>query len=91
MIKIVKLQAFDSNYFCKSHFEDDGMQNYLVLQPVYRYFKTVANGNKVTAWTLKGKSDESIESPSMFDNCVNPGKNYIDTGKIQVKFDRSCL
>ena len=27
--KIVKLQAFTSSYFCsKSHFEDDGMQNF---------------------------------------------------------------
>ena len=30
--KIVKLQAFDSSYFCyKSHFEDDGTKNYLVF------------------------------------------------------------
>ena len=29
--KIIKLQAFDSSYFCdKNHFEDDGTQNYLV-------------------------------------------------------------
>ena len=44
--KIVRLQAFDSNYFrAKSHFEDDGTQNcleddgtqnYLVCQPIYR-------------------------------------------------------
>ena len=30
--KIIKLQAFDSSYFqSKSHFEDDGNQNYLVF------------------------------------------------------------
>ena len=30
--KIIKLQAFDSSYFCdKNHFEDDGTQNYLVF------------------------------------------------------------
>ena len=30
--KIVKLQAFDSSYFrYKSHFEDDGTENYLVF------------------------------------------------------------
>ena len=27
----------------KSHFEDDGTQNYLVFQITYRYFKTVSN------------------------------------------------
>ena len=37
------LQTFDSIYFrVKSHFEEDGTQNYLVFQPVYRYFKSVA-------------------------------------------------
>ena len=38
--KITKLQAFDSSYFRgKSHFEDDGTQNYLVFQPKNRYLK----------------------------------------------------
>ena len=36
-----KLKTFDSSYFIgKSHFEEDGVQNYLVFQPMYRYFKT---------------------------------------------------
>ena len=35
-----KLKTFDSSYFIgKSRFEEDGTQNYLVLQPMYRYFK----------------------------------------------------
>ena len=34
--KIINLQAFDLSYFPdKSHFEEDGEQNYLVLQPTY--------------------------------------------------------
>ena len=38
--KIMKLQAFDSNYFRgKTPFENDGKENYLVSQPLYRYFK----------------------------------------------------
>ena len=33
--KIEKLQTFDLGYFLgKSHFEDDGMQYYLIFQPV---------------------------------------------------------
>ena len=36
---MIKLQALNSNYFCvKSHFEDDGTQNNLVFQIIYRYF-----------------------------------------------------
>ena len=42
-INFKKLQTFDSVYFrVKSHFEEDGTQNYQVFQPVYRYFKSVA-------------------------------------------------
>ena len=35
----LKQQTFDSIYFRgKIHFEEDGAQNYLIFQPVYRYF-----------------------------------------------------
>ena len=35
-----KLKTFDSSYFIgKSHFEEDGTQNYLVFQPLNKYFK----------------------------------------------------
>ena len=34
------IEIFDSDYFRgKSHFEDDRMQNCLVFQSIYRYFK----------------------------------------------------
>ena len=40
--ELKKLETFDSIYFRgKSHFEDDGNQNYLAFQAAYRYFKTV--------------------------------------------------
>ena len=35
-----KLKTFDSGYFIgKCHFEEDGTQNYLVFQPIYRYLR----------------------------------------------------
>ena len=34
---IKKLQTFDSSYFRgKNHFDEDGTQNYLVFQPIFR-------------------------------------------------------
>ena len=52
--KIIKLQAFDSSYFWgKSHFEDDGTQNYLVFQSMYRYFKTIDNTDHIYHGNLK--------------------------------------
>ena len=42
--ELEKLKIFDLSYFkSKSHFEEGGTQNYLVFQPMYRYFKLIAN------------------------------------------------
>ena len=49
--ELKKLKTFDSSYFIgKSHFEEDGTKNWLVFQPIYRYFKQiigVGNGNYI--------------------------------------------
>ena len=49
--ELKKLETFDSIYFRgKSHFEEDGTQNYLVFQPMYRYFRRivgVGSGNYI--------------------------------------------
>ena len=42
--KLRTLKTFDLGYFIgKVHFEEDGVQNYLVLQPIRRYFEIIAN------------------------------------------------
>ena len=39
-----KLEKFDAAYFRgKNYFNGDGTKNYLVFQPMYRYFKMVHN------------------------------------------------
>ena len=46
-----KLKAFDSIYFIgKSHFEGDGTKNYLVFQPMYRYFRLITNTSNILLW-----------------------------------------
>ena len=87
-----KLETFDSIYFRgKSHFEDDGTQNYLVFQTVSRYFKTVsANDSNILSWKSKGLSDESIKPPSTTNNILNPLLDYVGT-KTRVEFKGSCL
>ena len=85
-----KLKTFDSGYFIgKSHFEEDGTQNYLVFQPMYRYFKTDSSYH-ISSWTSKGLSNESIKPPSAPNNFLTPSLNYLGT-KIRVKFSGSCL
>ena len=37
--ELKKLQTFDwSNFIGKNYFQEDGAQNYLVFQPIIRYF-----------------------------------------------------
>ena len=68
-----KLKAFDSSYFFgKTHFEEDGTQNYLVFQPMNKYFKVIADKKYVSSWKSKGLSDESIKPPATSDNSLTP-------------------
>ena len=88
--EINKIKNFDLNYFIrKSHFEEDGMQNRLVFQPIYKYFKTDSSYH-ISSWTSKGLSNESITPPSAANNFLTPSLNYLGT-KIRVKFSGSCL
>ena len=72
-----KLKTFDSSYFIgKSHFEEDGTQNYLVSQPLNKYFKVIANTDYVSSWKSKGLSAETIKPPTTSDNSLTPVVNY---------------
>ena len=49
-----QLKTFDSSYFTgKSHFDGDGAQNYLVFQPMRKYFTLITNTDYVSLWNLK--------------------------------------
>ena len=90
-IELNKLKTFDSSYFIdKSHFEEDGTQNYLAFQPINKYFKVITNTDCVSSWKSKGLSAESIKPPATSDNSLTPGLNYYGT-KTRVKFTGSCL
>ena len=56
------LKTLDLSYFIigKSHFEEDGAQNYLVFQPIFKYFKIIANQKIISSWKSKELSDETI-------------------------------
>ena len=87
--ELKKLKTFDSSYFrVKSHFEEDGTQNYLVFQPINRYFIVIANTDYVSSW--KGLSAETIKPPATSDNSLTPALSYYDT-KTRVNFTGSFL
>ena len=49
--ELKKLKTFDSSYFRgKSHFEEYGTYNYLLFQPIHRYFKVIANTKYISEW-----------------------------------------
>ena len=83
-----KLKTFDSSYFIgKSHFDEDGTQNYLVFQPLNKYFKLITNTLSILSWQSKGLSTENIDPPT---TSLSPSINYVGN-KIRVKFNGSCL
>ena len=87
-----KLKIFDLVYFIgKSHFEEDGKQNYLIFQPIARYFKFINNTDYILSWKSKGLSAETIKPPTTSDNSLTPTINYYYASKVRVKFTGSCL
>ena len=71
----------------KSHFEDDGAQNYSVFQPKYRYFKKISgvgNGKYIYFWKSKGLSDERINFITASNYSITPELSYYGT-KIRIK------
>ena len=80
------------SYFCgKSHLEDDGTQNWLIFQPIQKYFKTVSTtDSNILSWKFKGLSDENIKPPSRSNKLLNPSLDFVST-KARVRFNGDCL
>ena len=81
--ELKKLKTFDLSYLKgKCHFEEDGTQNYLVFQPMCRYFKRVAgvgSGNYIYFWKSKGLSDERINSVTTSNYSIIPELSHHGT------------
>ena len=91
--ELKKLKTFDSSYFIGKSDSDDGTQNYLVFQPMYRYFKWIAGVGScdcIYYWRSKGLSDERINSIEKPNYSITPNLDYYGT-KTRVKFNGSCL
>ena len=73
-----------SYFIGKNHFEEDGVQNYLVFQPICRYFKIIRNTKYISSWKSKGLSDETITPYATSDNSLTPLIDYYGS-KVRVK------
>ena len=87
--EIKKLKTLDLSCFIgKSHFKEDGTQNYLVFQSSKKYLKVIDNTDYVSSWKSKGLSTETIKPPSTSDNSLTPAVSYYGT-KTRGKFTGS--
>ena len=91
--ELKKLKTFDLSYFKnKRHFEEDGIQNCFLFQPMYRYFKRVAgvrSSNYVYIWKSKELTGEKINSITTSNYSITPELSYYDT-KTRIRFTGSC-
>ena len=86
--ELKNLEKFDAVYFRgRNYFDGDGTQNYLVFQPVYKYFETV--GSETSSWESKGLYSEKISSVTTSDGRVS--KLLYDNVSIKVKFNGDLL
>ena len=86
-----KLKTFDSSYYNgKSYFEEDGKPNYLIFQPLSKYFKLIDNTKYISSWESKGLYNEAIAPYATSDNSLTPQINHHNS-KIRLKFNKSCL
>ena len=77
----------------KDYFDEGSKPNYLVFQPLFRYFKVNSVHNVIDyalSWQSKGLSSESIKAISTSNNSLTPSLNYYGT-KIKVNFTAGCL
>ena len=77
----------------KNYFDEDGMQNYYIFQPIYKYLKMayVNNVNCIVSWKSRELSDIKIESIKTNNYLLNPRIDFYDITKIWIKFKRSFL
>ena len=84
-----KLKTFNSIYSrSKWHFEEDGMQMYLVFQPIKRYFKVipgVGNGSHIYYWKPKELPHEKVNYIKTSDCGITLYLSCYNTNKIRVK------
>ena len=84
-----KLKTLDLSYFIgKNYFEEDGIRNYLVFQPLNKYF--IINKKYISSWKSKGISDETITPYATSDNSLTLLIDHYGT-RVRLKFNGSYL
>ena len=76
------MRLSQANLVTETNFDNT---DFLVFQPINRYFKVIANTDYVSSWKCKGLSPETIKPPTTSDNSLTPALSYYDT-KTRVNY-----
>ena len=91
--ELKKLEKIDAAYFRgKNYFEGGSTENYLVFQPMSKYFKTFVEGDStyISPWEPKGLSNEKISSINTSNYSQAPTLVY-DNARIKLSFNTDFL
>ena len=88
-----KLETFDSSLFIgQSYFNNDGVQLYLIFQPIYKTITTFSSlKDTFSEWESKELSNEKFTCPCIANVSVSPKRVWMNNTKIRLKFKGSCL
>ena len=88
-----KLETFDSSLFIgQSYFNNDGVQLYLIFQPIYETITTFSSlKDTFSEWESKELSNEKFTCPCIANVSVSPKRVWMNNTKIRLKFKGSCL
>ena len=72
--KIVKIETYDLSLFIgQSYFNNDGSQNYLIFQPIYKTITTFSDlASTISEWKYKGLSNENFKRPYTPNKSLSP-------------------
>ena len=90
--ELKKLQTFDSSLFVgQSYFFSDGIQLYLIFQPLYYTSQILSNSENVISWKSKRLSPVKHTTPTTTDNSFSPTMKWHEESKFCLIFKGNCL
>ena len=83
---------FDSNLFTgQSYFNNDGSQNYLILQPIYQTITTFSGlTDIISEWDSKGFSNEKFTHPFTSSKNLSQKPVWMNNSRIRLNLKEAA-
>ena len=91
--ELKKLQTYHSSLFaCQSYFLNDGSQNLLIYQPIFKTFTALAGlSDTIVEWKSKGVLNEKIKPPITAIHSFSPKLTWMNNSRRRTRFTGNCL